>query len=101
MNGSVSAVDRPARIDSLAVNTVRTCIGCRRTAAKLTLVRLVWDAGAAGVVVDRKQVLPGRGCYLHPGCGGAAVKRRAVGRALRRVVDGDQVAALLATEGLT
>jgi hypothetical protein len=28
------------------------------------------------------------------------VKRRAVGRALRREVDGEQVATLLATEGL-
>lgn len=79
---------------------VRTCIGCRRTAGRPDLVRLVWDPAREAVVVDRRQVLPGRGCYLHPGCGGAAVKRRAVGRALRRVVDGEQVAALLAAEGL-
>lgn len=83
------------------MNPVRTCIGCRRTATRATLTRLVWDVAAEAVVVDPEQVLPGRGCYLHPGCGGTAMKRRAVGRALRRVVDGDQVAALLATEGLT
>ena len=82
------------------MNPVRTCIGCRQAAAKPTLVRLAWDAASGRVVVDRGQVLPGRGCYLHQGCGGAAVKRRAVGRALRRSVDGEQVAALLATEGL-
>lgn len=79
---------------------VRTCIGCRQTAAKPALVRLAWDAASGTVVVDRGQVLPGRGCYLHPGCGGAALKRRAIGRALRRSVDGEQVAALLAAEWL-
>ena len=101
MGGSAFAVDRPARIDLRAVIPVRTCIGCRRTAAKPYLVRLVWDAAAGAVRADRRQVLPGRGCYLHPGCGAAAMKRRAVGRALRRVVDGEQVATLLAAEGLT
>ena len=101
MGGSAFAVDGPARINSLAVSSVRTCIGCRRSAAKPDLVRLVWDAAAGAVRADRRQVLPGRGCYLHPGCGAAAVKRRAVGRALRRAVDGEQVATLLAAEGLT
>ena len=101
MGGSAFAVDGPARINSLAVIPVRTCIGCRRSAAKPELVRLVWDAAADAVRADRRQVLPGRGCYLHPGCGVAAVKRRAVGRALRRAVDGEQVATLLAAEGLT
>nr|WP_300141601.1 YlxR family protein [Propionicimonas sp.] len=79
---------------------VRTCIGCRKTAPKPELVRLVWSAEAASVVVDPRQVLPGRGCYVHRGCGSLAVKRRAVGRALRRDVDGEQVATLLAAEGL-
>jgi predicted RNA-binding protein YlxR (DUF448 family) len=82
-------------VGSTAVNPVRTCVGCRRTAAKPELVRLVWSEPEAAVVVDARQVLPGRGCYVHPGCGAMAQKRRAVGRALRRVVDGDQVAALL------
>ena len=101
MGGSAFAVDGPARINSLAVIPVRTCIGCRRPGAKPELVRLVWDAAAGAVRADRRQVLPGRGCYLHPGCGAAAVKRRAVGRALRRAVDGEQDATLLAAEGLT
>ncbi len=79
------------------MSPVRTCVGCRRTAPKAALVRLVWDDATGAVVVDQRQVLPGRGCYLHPGCGAQAVQRRAVGRALRRTVDGDQVATLLAT----
>lgn len=79
---------------------IRTCVGCRQSAPKPGLVRLVWDAASATVVIDRRQVLPGRGCYVHPGCGAQAVKRRAVGRALRRTVDGEQVATLLATEPL-
>ncbi len=82
------------------MNPVRTCVGCRQGAAKPDLVRLVWDAASGTVVVDRSQVLPGRGCYLHPGCGGAALRRRVIGRALRQVVDGEQVAALLAAESL-
>lgn len=58
-------------------------------------MRLVWNPGTGTVVVDGSQVMPGRGCYLHPGCAAAVVKRRAVARALRRPVDGSQVARLL------
>lgn len=74
----------------------RTCIGCRLKARKPELVRLVWDGQTGVVVVDTAQVRAGRGCYLHPGCGPAAAKRRAVGRALRRPVDAAQAEALLA-----
>jgi len=77
------------------VKPVRTCIGCRGTASRSDLVRLVWDEALGEVVTDPRQVLPGRGCYLHAGCAALVVKRRAVGRALRRSVDGGQVAALL------
>jgi predicted RNA-binding protein YlxR (DUF448 family) len=77
---------------------VRTCIGCRRTAPKPELVRLVWDEATAEVVPDPRQVLPGRGCYLHPECAGLVVKRRAVARALRRSVDGGQVARMLGVD---
>lgn len=75
---------------------VRTCLGCRQRAAKQELVRLVWDLASSAVVVDGRQVLPGRGGYVHPGCADALVKRRVLGRALRRAVDAEQVAALLA-----
>ncbi len=61
---------------------MRTCVGCRRKAGKSELVRLVWQQT---VVVDPRQVEPGRGAYLHPGqeCLALAVRRRAVSRALR------------------
>lgn len=76
----------------------RTCIGCRVTQAKAGLVRLAWRDGL-GVVVDAEQRLGGRGGYLHPECAAEAVRRRAVGRALRRVVDPGQVAAALSGLG--
>ncbi len=72
----------------------RTCIGCRTVVAKAGLLRLAWQDGV-GVVVDTAQRLGGRGCYLHPACGEEALRRKAVGRALRRVVDPGQVAAVL------
>jgi len=74
---------------------VRTCLGCRQRAAKSDLLRLAWAQGR--VVVDLDQVLPGRGAYLHPGCGPAALRRRPFGRALRQPVEPGQVEQLLAT----
>lgn len=61
----------------------RTCVGCRATADQAQLLRLVVAGGA--VVVDERQVLPGRGAYVHRdvGCITTAVRRRAVLRALR------------------
>jgi len=49
-------------------------------------VRLVWDSGAGAVVVDERRRLPGRGAWLHAdqACVDLAVRRRAIGRALRR-----------------
>ncbi|MFL6026397.1 MAG: YlxR family protein [Friedmanniella sp.] len=60
----------------------RRCVGCRSTAEKSELVRLVWQGE---VVIDSRQREPGRGAYLHPGpsCLAQAVRRRAIGRALR------------------
>lgn len=76
----------------------RTCIGCRRAVERHELVRLVWSEGSAAVMVDERAVLPGRGAWIHPDevCIALALKRRAVGRALRRSVDPDQVARALA-----
>lgn len=71
------------------------CIGCRQKDDKVALTRLVWDARAALVRVDAQQRLPGRGCYLHPSCRSAALKRRAVGHSLRVAVDQRQVEELL------
>ena len=72
---------------------VRMCVGCRRSEPKPALLRLAWADGR--VVLDPEQRLPGRGCYLQPGCAAQALRRRAVGRALRRDVDAGQVARLL------
>jgi hypothetical protein len=49
------------------------------------------------VQADLRQVRPGRGAYLHPAesCLDRALKRRAIGRALRASVDPDQVDAAL------
>jgi hypothetical protein len=73
------------------VEPQRTCIGCRQRDDKARLVRLVLSSPEVRVVVDAAQRLPGRGCYLHPGCAQVALQRRAVGRALRAGVDPNQV----------
>jgi predicted RNA-binding protein YlxR (DUF448 family) len=41
----------------------RTCVGCRQTLAKRSLIRLV--RSGEGVVIDPSGKLPGRGAYLH------------------------------------
>ena len=41
----------------------RTCVGCRQTLAKRSLIRLV--RRGEGVVIDPTGKLPGRGAYLH------------------------------------
>ena len=55
------------------------CVGCRVSAEQAELVRVA--PTASGLVVSR--TAPGRGAWLHPGCGAAALKRRAIPRALR------------------
>ncbi len=68
---------------------VRTCTGCRERGDKAELIRVV---AADGVIrVDPQQVLPGRGAYLHrsESCLDRALKRRAIGRALRADVDAE------------
>lgn len=62
---------------------VRTCVGCRETAPRSVLMRLVLDGDR--VVVDENATSPGRGAWLHPRptCLDLAHKRRALGRALR------------------
>lgn len=62
----------------------RTCIACRRTDAKRGLIRVVRD-GEGRVAVDATGRRNGRGAYLcHvPACWQAAIKRKALERALR------------------
>ncbi|WP_211348963.1 YlxR family protein [Nocardioides litoris] len=67
---------------------VRTCIGCRRRAAKRELLRVTAGSDADGrpaAVPDPPATAPGRGAHLHPTteCYDLAVRRRAFGRALR------------------
>jgi len=78
---------------------LRTCLGCRRSVPREELVRLAWVEADAHVVIDREFRLPGRGCYLHPACAAEVVRRRTIGRALRRPVEPAQVATLLAELG--
>lgn len=61
----------------------RTCVGCRGTIAKRSLIRIVCTAD--GVQVDPKGKMPGRGAYLHDrqDCWRMALKRGALSRALR------------------
>ncbi|MEV6805804.1 YlxR family protein [Streptomyces sp. NPDC017248] len=61
----------------------RTCLGCRKRAAKDDLLRIVESGDAC--VPDPRGTLPGRGAYVHPAlvCLDQAVRRRAFPRALR------------------
>ncbi|MDO5535709.1 MAG: DUF448 domain-containing protein [Propionibacteriaceae bacterium] len=58
---------------------IRTCVGCRVSADQSGLVRVV--AAPDGFAISR--TAPGRGAWLHPGCGALALRRRALPRALR------------------
>ncbi len=71
---------------------VRTCVGCRKREPAAELLRIVARGlgtgnGAEAVVIvpDPQRRLPGRGAWLHPfsSCLRTAVRRRAIGRALR------------------
>ncbi len=67
---------------------VRTCVGCGAKEPQRTLVRLRNDGGR--VAIDREKK-GGRGAWLHPSaaCLEAAVRRRALGRALRADASAD------------
>lgn len=81
----------------------RTCIACRRSDAKRGLIRLVRSPeGRVGVDPTGKRA--GRGAYLchDPACWEAAVKRRALERALKieRLDPEDRTALLDYARGL-
>ncbi|WP_141781222.1 YlxR family protein [Nocardioides albertanoniae] len=67
---------------------VRTCIGCRKRAAKRELLRVTAGSDSNGqpaVVPDPTATAPGRGAHIHPTreCYELAVRRKAFTRALK------------------
>ena len=77
-----SSIDTPTHVP------IRTCVGCRRRAAKSELLRVAVGSDAQGQAVvspDPHGATPGRGAHLHPTleCYDLAVRRRAFSRALR------------------
>jgi uncharacterized protein len=75
----------------------RTCVACRTSGAKRTLVRVV-RTPEDGVVVDETGKRKGRGAYLcrQHVCWNKALARGALERALRATLTAEEVAALRA-----
>ena len=65
------------------MDSLRTCVACRRRAARDDLLRVVLRAGR--LTVDERAVLPGRGAWVHPSaeCLKQAVSRGSFVRALK------------------
>ena len=74
----------------------RTCVGCRGTADRGDLLRLVRTEG--GAKVDPSGSAPGRGAYVHrrAGCVAEAVRRGTLARALRTGVGPEELGRLQA-----
>jgi predicted RNA-binding protein YlxR (DUF448 family) len=72
------------------------CVGCRRSAPKRELVRVV--VAGDRCILDPGMILPGRGAYVHPErrCVDHAVRRGGLARALRVAIGQDEVSNLLA-----
>ena len=77
----MSAIESLLAVASTA--PVRTCVGCRRTAAKSELLRVVCVDGV--LTADPEARLDGRGAYVHRDqeCLNWAESRRAFARALK------------------
>jgi predicted RNA-binding protein YlxR (DUF448 family) len=91
-----SVTDRERGDESAALRRpavpVRTCVGCRKREPAPELLRIVVYGCSTGdgtdtvtIVPDPQRRLSGRGAWLHPfsACLSTAVRRRAIGRALR------------------
>ncbi len=76
---------------------IRTCVACRETSAKRTLVRVVRGPDG-GVRVDPTGKANGRGAYLcaRRGCWEKGLKSGALGRALKAEISEPDRAALAA-----
>ena len=70
---------------------IRTCIGCRSTDAKNSLIRLV--NGRDGIVVDPTGKQNGRGAYIHTNqqCVDRILDVRMLSKALRVEIDPDEL----------
>ena len=75
----------------------RTCIGCRETAPRDQLMRLVREPAPDGTAplirLDPRKVAPGRGAWLHPdaSCLDLALRRGGLARSFRGAVRTDQL----------
>jgi predicted RNA-binding protein YlxR (DUF448 family) len=76
----------------------RTCIGCRGTAGKAHLLRMVRRA-SGDVGLDVSGAAPGRGAYVHPdpGCVEAATRKGVLAKALRTGIGADELGRLRIT----
>ena len=65
------------------MEALRTCVACRRRAARHELLRVVLHEGR--LIPDDRAVLPGRGSWVHPTaqCLKQAVSRGAFSRVLK------------------
>ncbi|HEX2068963.1 MAG TPA: YlxR family protein [Actinomycetota bacterium] len=74
----------------------RTCVGCRRRAAKSELLRVVRRIDGE-VSVDPSATAPGRGAYVHPGeeCIRTALRTQSIARALRTQIPADRTGSLI------
>ncbi len=68
----------------------RTCIGCSKKRPKTELVRLVCR-NMDTLTIDRRQRMPGRGCYICPdkSCLETSIKKNRFSRALRKKIKVD------------
>ena len=74
----------------------RLCVGCRRSAPKSELLRIVAGPDAMPVMAPAGTV-PGRGAYVHrtPACVDAAMETGALARALRVAIGAEEASNLL------
>lgn len=73
----------------------RICVGCRKAAGKLDLIRIV-RTPRGEVLVDPNGTAPGRGAYVHAdrACATAAIARGTLARSLRVGLRAEEAARL-------
>jgi predicted RNA-binding protein YlxR (DUF448 family) len=76
---------------------IRTCIACRQTGSKRTLVRVV-RTPASGVQIDTTGKMAGRGAYLcrNRACWGLALQAQRLGQALKTTLTSEELETLQA-----